>query len=177
VREQRGRTERAAAVLRRVLDAAARVVRGLGILAIVAAACASAAWLAWAVDSPPGATSEWADRIVVLALLLAPPAILLAFLVGLRRLLGLADRARDLPADLWVRARAADPKTEGGRGSLAALVRLTRLVLTSRDVLSPYAVVAFALRPAILLAALAAAAAAVLEVPASLIAIVILAIT
>jgi hypothetical protein len=44
----------------------------------------------------------------------------------------------------------------------------------SRDVLSPYAAVSIALRPAILLAALAAAAAAALEVPAALLAIVIM---
>jgi hypothetical protein len=46
--------------------------------------------------------------------------------------------------------------------------------LASRDVLSPTAVFTFALRPAILLATLAATAAALLEVPASLIAILIM---
>jgi hypothetical protein len=158
-------------VLRRVLDAAVRVVRGLGRLAIVAAACASAAWLVWAIDAPPGGTSEWADRIVVLALLLAPPAVLLVFVVGLRRLFDVAERTHGLSVGTWKR------ETDGERGvltSLIRLVRLVRLVLTSRDVLSPYTLFTFALRPAILLAALAAATAAVLEVPVSLIAILTL---
>ena len=42
-------SERAAAVLRRVLDVTARVVRGLTRLAIVAAACGATAWIAWLV--------------------------------------------------------------------------------------------------------------------------------
>jgi hypothetical protein len=150
-----------------VVDVAGGVIRGLGRLAIVAAACASAAWLVWAVDAPPEAASEWADRIVVLALLLAPPAMLFLFLAGLRRLFDLAERTHGLSVD-------AGSWRRDDRGLLASLIRLVRLVLTSRDVLSPYTLFAFALRPAILLAALAAAAAAVLEVPASLIAILIM---
>jgi hypothetical protein len=171
-----GRTEQAAAALRRVLDIAARVIRGLGRLATVAAACAAAAWLVWAIDAPPGATSEWVDRVVVLGALLAPPAVLLLFLAGLRDLLGIADRARALPADLraWRRDPGGTDGPRGARGLLAALFRLTRLVLTSRDLLSPYAAITFALRPAILLATLAATAAALLEVPATLIAIPIM---
>jgi hypothetical protein len=168
------RTERAAAVLRRAVAIAGRIVRGLGRLAIVAAASVGAAWLVWAIDAAPEGPSEWVDRVVVLGVLLAPPAVLLVFLAGLRDLLGLGDRARELPADLrtWRRDAAADPR--GVRGWLAALFRLARLALTSRDVLSPYAAVAFVLRPAMLLAALGATAAALLEVPASLIAILIM---
>jgi hypothetical protein len=60
---------------------------------------------------------------------------------------------------------------------LASLFRLASLAWSSRDVLSPYAAVTMALRPAILLAALAAAATALLEVPAALLAILILSVT
>jgi hypothetical protein len=50
-------------------------------------------------------------------------------------------------------------------------------VLASRDALSPFGVVAIVLRPAMLLAALFAALAAVLEIPAALVFLVILAVT
>jgi hypothetical protein len=171
---QPGRTERAAAVFRRVVEVASRVVRGLRSLATVAAACVTGAWLVWSVDAPPEASSEWADRVVVLALLLAPPAVLLLFLAGLRQVLGLAGRIRGLPADLRAQAPQEGEARRGLGASIAALFGLARLVLRSRDALSPYAVFTFALRPAILLAALGATAAALLEVPASLIAIVIM---
>jgi hypothetical protein len=52
--------------------------------------------------------------------------------------------------------------------------RLARFAWGSRDVLSPYAAVTIALRPAILLAAVAATAAALLMIPASVVAIVVM---
>jgi hypothetical protein len=177
------RSERAAAALRRVLDVTARVARGLTRLAIVAAASGGIAWIAWLIDSPPAEADEWIPRIVVLAVALAPPAILFLFLAGLRELLALPERARTLPAD--VRARAAElrersrgsAEPRGLLGALIALFRLGRLVLGSREVLTPYAAVTAALRPAILFAALLAAVAAIVEVPAAAIALLLLLLT
>jgi hypothetical protein len=170
-------------VLRRVLDITARVVRGLTRLAIVAAVCGAAAWIAWLIESPPAEADEWIPRIVVLAVALAPPGILFLFLAGLQELLELPERARALPAD--VRARAADlrrrsrgsAEPRGLLGALVALFRLGRLVLGSRDVLTPYAAVSAALRPAILFAALLAAIAAIVEIPAAAIAFLLLLLT
>jgi hypothetical protein len=51
--------------------------------------------------------------------------------------------------------------------------RLARLVLGSRDALSPFAVASAALRPAIVVAALLAAVAAAIEIPVAAIALVI----
>jgi hypothetical protein len=169
---------KSASMLRRAAEIARRVVRGLRRLAIVAAACVSLAWLVWLVDAPAGGTEGWAERIVALAVLLSPPAVLLVFVSGLSELAKLPERARGLPGD--VRAELAPrPGSEarGARGLLASLFRLARLAWGSRDVLSPYAAVTIALRPAILLAALAATAAALLEVPAALLAIVIMSVT
>jgi hypothetical protein len=174
------RSERAAVVLRRVLDITARVVRGLTVLAIAAAVFGTIAWIVWLIDSPPAETDEWIPRIVVLVVALAPPAILFLFLAGLRDLLELPDRARALPAD--VRARASElrersrprPDPRGVLGVLVALFRLGRLVLGSREVLSPYAAIAAALRPAILLAALVAGVAALIEIPVAAIALLLI---
>ena len=72
----------------------------------------------------------------------------------------LPERVRMLPTDLRLRSRELRERARrrseprGAIGVAGALVRLGRLVLGSRDVLSPYAVVAAALRPAILVAAL-----------------------
>jgi len=177
------RSERAAAALRRVLDITARVVRGLTKLAIVAAVSGATAWIAWLVDSQPSESDEWIARIVVLAIALAPPAIIFLFLAGLRELLELPDRARALPAD--VRARAAEVRERSRRtaeprgllGALVALFRLGRLVLGSREMLTPYAAVTAALRPAIVFAALLAAVAGVVEIPVAAIALLLLLLT
>ena len=136
------RTDRASAALRRVLDIAASVLRGLTLLAIGSAAAVSVAWLVWLADAPPPASDEWVAHVLVLALLLAPAGVLLFVL-----------------------------------GVLASLIRLGRVVLGSRDALSPYTAVALALRPAILIASLFAALAAVVEVPAAVLAILILVLT
>jgi hypothetical protein len=174
------RSERAANVLRRVLDVAARLLRGLTILAAVAAAAVSAAWLTWLADTPPNGADEWVSRFVVLGIALVPTGVLLLFVAGVRQLGELSQRARTLPAD--VRAKATQLKDRSTRargplGALAALFRLARLVFGSREVLSPYAAVTAALRPAILVAALLATLAAVAEVPGALLVILLLLVT
>jgi hypothetical protein len=176
------RFDRASAALHRVLWIAASVLRGLTILALVAAITVTVAGLAWLIDVPPHDVSEWGARVVILAALLVPPALLLLFVAGLRDLQHLPERTR-LPADVSARARdlrdrarkVAQPK--GVLGAVVGLLLLGREVLTSRDALSPYGVVAIVLRPAMLLAALFAALAAVLEIPAALVLLVILALT
>ena len=177
------RSERAAAALRRVLDITARVVRGLSVLAKVAAASGAIAWIAWLIDAPPAEADGWIPRIVVLAVALAPPAILFVFLAGLRELLELPDWARAFPADVRARAAEVRERSHGGAeprgllGGLLALFRLGRLVLGSREVLTPYTAVTAALRPAIFLAALFAAVAAIVEIPVAAIAVLLLLLT
>jgi hypothetical protein len=50
------------------------------------------------------------------------------------------------------------------------------VVIGSRDVLSPYAVVTIALRPAMVIASIFAALAAVVEIPAAVLAMLVLAL-
>jgi len=178
----RTRTDRASAALRRVLDIASSVLRGLTLLAIGSAAAVSVAWLVWVADAPPPATDEWVVRVLVLAMLLAPAAVLLLFVSGLRDLGRLPERTRALPADLRDRARdlRAQPRDSPRRGTLgilASLVRLGRVVLGSRDALSPYTAVTIALRPAILIASFFAALAAIVEIPAAVVAVLVLVFT
>jgi hypothetical protein len=176
------RADRASAALRRVLEAAARVLRGLTLLAIAAAAAVLVVWLAWLADTPPSQTDAWLERGVVLAVLLAPSAVLLLFVAGLRDLATLPERTRAMPADLRARAhdlqdRARRPRRRRILGVIVALFRLGRVVLGSREVLSPYAAISIALRPAILVAAISAALAAAAELPGALIALVVIYVT
>jgi hypothetical protein len=174
------RAGRLAAVLRVALDLAARVERGCVVLATAAAVSAAGAWLTWIATDAPTGRDRWMARLVVLALLLVPPAVLAVFVAGLRELRALPARIRELPPD--VRRHAADLRVRSRRGRerrgllgmLGALVRLGRLVLGSRELLSPWAVVATALRPTVLIAAMLAAVAAIVEVPASLLTVLVL---
>jgi hypothetical protein len=177
-------SERAATVLRRVLALASRLVRGLSTLAVVAAGAVGLAWLAWSIDAPPEDADEWIGRLIVLGVLLAPSAVLMVFLLGLRSLRELPARLTSLPAD--VRSQVGSPGgpragrrsgTRGVLGLVASMFALLRLAVSSRDVLSPYAVISIALRPAILLAALGAVAAALLEIPLALIALLAIVLT
>jgi hypothetical protein len=175
------RFERASAALRRVLWMAASVLRGLTILALMAAGAVAVGGLAWLVDTPPRDGSEWGARVVILVALLTPPIVLLLFVAGLRDLQHLPQRARALPADVRDRARdlrrAGVSQPKGILGAIVALFRLGRQVLASRDALSPFEAVAIVLRPAILFAALFAALTAVLEIPAAILFLLILAVT
>jgi len=115
--------------------------------------------------------------------LLAPSVVLLLFVAGLRDLAMLPERTRAMPADL--RARAHDLQDRARRpsrrrrilGVIVSLFRLGRVVLGSREVLSPYAAVTIALRPAILVAAISAALAAAAELPGAVIALVVITVT
>lgn len=177
------RYERASFALRRVMWIAASVMRGLTILAVAAAAAVAVAGVAWLVDIPPRSGSEWGARVVILVALLAPAALLLLFVAGLRDLGRLPERARALPADVSARARELRERARTvshPRGVLGALVGLFRLgleVVGSRDALSPFGAFALVLRPAMLLAAVFAALAAVLEIPAALVSLWILVVT
>jgi hypothetical protein len=151
------------------------VIGGLRALAGLAAGLVAAAWIVWLVDAPPRDASEWAARVVVLAVLLVPSAVLVLFVSGLRELGRLSERARALPADVRTRTRQVRAP-RGVRGLLASLFRLARLAWGSREVLSPYAAIAMVLRPAILLATLGATAAAIIEVPASVLAMLLMAL-
>jgi hypothetical protein len=51
------RGERASAAMCRVLDIAARVIRGLTILAIASVAAIAIAWVAWVARTPPVGTT------------------------------------------------------------------------------------------------------------------------
>ncbi|HYZ14257.1 MAG TPA: hypothetical protein VFA08_11745 [Actinomycetota bacterium] len=169
--------ERAANALRRVLAVAARVLRGLSSLATVAAISVTAAWGVGLADAPPEDANEWIARIVILAIALIPAGVLVLFVAGVGQLRELPKRARTLPAD--VRTRAAhlrDPSTRrrGPIATLAALFGLAKVVFGSREVLSPYAAISAVLRPAILVAALVAALAAVVEIPAAVLVILVL---
>jgi hypothetical protein len=177
------RAERASAALRRVLDIATRVLRGLTVLASAAAVAMALFWLVWIADASPPDAEAWIGRVVVLAMLVTPSAVLLLFVAGLRDLGRLPERARALPGDVRDRARDLDERARrtsqrrGVIGILVALVRLGRVVLGSREALSPYAAVTIALRPAIVGAAIFAALAAVVEIPASIVALTLLLLT
>jgi hypothetical protein len=176
-RTRDGRAERAAAVLRRAGELARIAARGIAVLALACAGAAALAWIAWVGRRPPEDANDWAARAVVLAVALAPPVVLGVFLAGLRELAELPRRVRELPPDVRtqvadVRARTAAPT--GRVGVVASVVRLARLLLEARDVLSPYAVITAVLRPALLLAALVAALVALVEIPIALVATLVL---
>lgn len=169
--------ERVASALRRVLSAAARVLRGLSALATIAAISVTTAWVVALAEAPPEDANEWISRIVILAIALIPTGVLVLFVAGVGQLRELSKRARTLPAD--VRSQAAhlrDPSTRrrGPFATLAALFGLAKVVFGSREVLSPYAAISAVLRPAILVAALFAAFAAVVEIPAAVLVILVL---
>jgi hypothetical protein len=173
------RTERAVAVLRRALALADAVVDGLRWLAIVAVVAVGAAWVSAVAAAPPAGSGDWVARLLVLGLLLVPSGVLLVFLVGIRALRELPARYRELPAD--VRRQATDlgdlrTPRRPRRGLIGSVVGLARLVIGSRELLSPYAVVAAALRPAMLMAALFAALAAALEIPVALLVVLVAAL-
>ena len=175
-RTSSARADRAAAVLRRTIALAGAVVDGLRWLAIAAAVAVTAAWLAAVLAAPPSDPQEWVARFLVLGLLLVPSGVLLVFLLGIRALAEIPARYRQLPAD--IQRQAADlgssrTPAPSRRGVIGSVIGLARLVLGSRDLLTPYAVVAAALRPAMLVAAVLAAIVAALEIPVSALVLIV----
>src|SRR4029453_7051658 len=119
------RFERASAALNRVLWMAASVLRGLAMLALVAAVTVTVAGLAWLIDGPPPDGSGGGARVVTLAAVLAPPALLLLFVAGLRDLQHLLERPR-LPVDMSAGARELRDRAREvsqPRGGLGAIGR------------------------------------------------------
>ncbi len=170
------RTERAAALARRAIELIRLVARGLALLALAAASTVGAAWAAWVSAWPPVDANDLAARVVVLALTLLPPVVLGLFLLGLRELQELPARVRDLPADARAQLVAARSTRQGRQptGFVAAIIRLARLALGSREALSPFAAITTVLRPALLLAALLGAVLAAMEIPVALVALVVI---
>ena len=171
--------ERAANALRRVLAVAARVLRGLSTLATVAAISVTAAWAVALAEAPPEDANEWVSRLVVLAIALIPAGVLVLFVAGVGQLRELPKRARTLPADVRSQAahlRDSSTRPRGPVVTIAAVFGLAKVVFGSREVLSPYAAISAVLRPAILVAALFAAVAAVVEIPAAVLVIILLAL-
>jgi hypothetical protein len=172
--------ERAAGVLRRAAALARIAVRGVGFLAVVSASAVALACVTWIVRRPPIDANDWAARAAVLAIALVPSGVLAVFLAGLRRLAELPRRARELPPDLRTRVadvRGTADEPRGRVGTAGAVVRLGRLLFDTREILTPYAVVTAALRPALLLGALLAAFVAVVEIPVALIVALALAVS
>jgi hypothetical protein len=170
------RTEQAVAVLRRALDLVSSVVAGLRWLAIAAAVAVAAAWVAAVAAAPASDGTDWTARLLVLGLLLVPSGVLLVFLLGIRTLAELPARYRELPAD--VRRQATElgdlrAPARPRRGLIASVLRLARLVLGSRELLTPYAVLTAALRSAMLVAAALAVVVAALEIPVAALILVV----
>ena len=174
--------ERAVTVARWIAELARALIRGVAILAATSAAAVVFAWTVWVVHARPSGSNDWIARAVVLALALVPPAVLVVFVRGLEELSRLPRRLRQYPPDVRahlaeLRGRAGEvPERARGRrrvGAVTAVARLARLVFGSRDVLSPMSVVPAVLEPGLLVAALVAAALALIEIPAALIAILV----
>jgi hypothetical protein len=161
--------------------AVARAVRalafaGLGAVAVIAVAVV-ARWL-------PEETGSRVALAVVLALLLVPPGILLAFYLSLRELVALPERLRrypDLPrehvAELAAIVRDADDASRPAWRRLPRSAwRLSRLVRSARELLAPHAPVLPLLSPPFLAATAASALACVLLVGAALVVALVVAL-
>jgi hypothetical protein len=166
---------KAAAALRRVLELIASVLKGLRRLAIVAGVAVTGAWLAWALQERPASASAWGVAVLVLALALAPSAVLFVFVGTVNAVRELPARYRDLPADVRERAsHVRDARERGGLlGTIGSLIELVRVAASSREVLSPFATIAAALRPTTLIGALLAVLGAVIEIPIAIVVLVL----
>jgi hypothetical protein len=166
----------AGAVLGRALAILATLRRLAGRLALLAALGGLALWLLVLRETEEGA----AVLVVVALVLLAPPAILVMFVIGVRGLMALPGRLRDTPAAVGSRAneirrRTADLGASRRRGflpTIGALFRLSWAVTSSREVMQLAPTVL--LRPWVVLASVAAGLGALLEIVAGAVALVVL---
>lgn len=175
----RATSERASEIVERIVELALLVARGVAFLAVVTSAAVALAWVVWMTREPPSGTNDWGARIVVLTIGLLAPVVLALFVLGLREVADLPRRVREIPPDLRTHLEDVRARSNGGGGGIGmtrAVVRLARLLLEARDVLSPYAVVSAVFRPALLLAAIAAAFVALVEIAVALIAALLLAV-
>ncbi len=151
-----------------------RTIRRLGVLS---SAAVTIVWVASLSLATPVGSTEWITRIVILVAALVPAGVLFLFAAGIDDLRDLPNRYRELPAD--VRTALTELRTPPGRrrrGAIRSLIALARTAIEAREVLSPFAIVTAALRPALLLAAVAAALVAILEIPVAAIVLLVLAI-
>lgn len=164
-------TDRAASAVRRI---AALVLR----LALLALVGGGLVWWAVARSSQAGSLALG----VVGVILLAPPFVLALAWLALRALAELPRRLREAPAMARDRAgelrrlagRVAESRRQGLRSQIAALVRLGWTASSSREVLELSPALAL-LTPPMLGATVVAAAAAVVEVLAGVVALASLA--
>ena len=162
--------------LRRLAAVVPVVLRAIRRLALVSAGAVALAWLASLVAATPDEATAWVTRVVILVVALAPAGVLLLFAAGIDGLRELPSRYRELPADVRTNLRDLRPPPGARRrGAVRSVFALATTVFAARDVLSPVAIVTAALRPALLLATLAAAVVATLEIPVAAIVVIVLA--
>ncbi len=164
-------------VLERLVPLAAALARAVRALAF--AGLAAVALIAVAVVARwfPQETGSRVAVAVLLALLLVPPGVLLAFYLALRELAQLPERLRrypDLPrehaAELAAVVRGADDASRPAWRRLPGSAwRLSRLVGSARELLAPHASVLPLLSPPFLAATAASALACLLLVGAALV--------
>ena len=165
---------RAVEAVRRVVALLPSVVRAAETLAWVSAGVVLSVWVLCAVVAPPDGSLAWLTRSLLLLAGLAPAIVLKLFVSGVSELGELPERYRRFGAD--VRSGVADLRTHDDArrwGPVRSFVALARIAIGARDIVSPFAIVAAALRPALIVGALVAAVIALVEVP---VAIVILAV-
>ncbi|MGH2678114.1 MAG: hypothetical protein ACRDHB_07120 [Actinomycetota bacterium] len=163
-----------------VLGRALTILGGLSRLAERLALLAGLGGLAiWLLVFREAGNEGTAVLVVVALLLLAPPAVLVLFVIGVRGLMALPGRLRDTPAAVGtrgneIRRRTADLGASRRRGflpTIGALFRLSWAVTSSREVMQLAPVL---LRPWLVIASVAAAVGALLEILVGAVALIVL---
>jgi hypothetical protein len=170
-------TARAVDALRRLAAIVPVVLRTIRRLGVLSSAAVTIVWVASLSLATPDGSTAWITRILILVAALVPGGVLFLFAAGIDDLRDLPNRYRELPAD--VRSGLTElrpPPGQGRRGAIRSLIALARTAIEAREALSPFAIVTAALRPALLLAAVAAAFVALLEIPIAAIVLLVLAI-
>jgi hypothetical protein len=161
-------TRSAAATLSRVITLASRAAHTARVLARVSGSIVVAVWLVCAFVARPDAATEWLSRGFLLAAALVPALVLMLFSSGIHDLRELPQRYRKMGVDIRSRmGQLGAHDSQQQRGILGPLIGLARAAIGARDLVSPLTFATAALRPTILLGALAAAMIALLEVPAA----------
>ena len=137
----------AVSVLRGILPLAAAVGRGVRRLGVVGLGAAVAIALVVVVRWTPGDREDWAGFVVLCALLVVPPAVLLALSLVLGQVVELPDKLRSYPgttrehvAELRAIAHDAQGRERPAWRRLPGSTwRLATLVHSARDLLAPHA--------------------------------------